>query len=101
MAPPAAAAAPKLFTRAELAALVEKVESAQDGRHIYTHTGSVYCVDLNQLMHPGGRQARRLVHPTVWGRAVAVGVGVGPPSRQTALPASSHSDVAAICTSSL
>lgn len=40
---------PKVFTQADVQQLVS------EGRHVYTCNGRVYDVDIEQLMHPGGR----------------------------------------------
>lgn len=51
---PAGAAAPsrKVFSREEVAAL------SAAGKHVYLFKGGVYDVNLDELMHPGGREVR-------------------------------------------
>ncbi len=53
-AKPAGAEPParKVFSREEVAAL------SAAGKHVYLFKGGVYDVNLDELMHPGGREVR-------------------------------------------
>lgn len=42
----------RVYTAEEVAALAAR------GQHVYTFQGRVYDVNLEELMHPGGREVR-------------------------------------------